>query len=488
MVAVVFVIIGASYVISNMDVQESRSNDVTPPMEKYNIYLESSYGGSTTGAGVYNKGSNPHISAVPNEGYKFAGWYQNGKLYSESTRVQVSVNSDMSFKAMFEIQYYVITISKNNNFAGTVTNSTTGVYNSMIQLNANANAGYEFNGWYEGLTKISERSSSIYTVKKDAAIEAKFSIIHDASFTIFKSSDYAPSNITAASKYNVEIVEREWRMKDVLTGEQIYWSHSVGVSTYGGGINKGRAVEVSQSVTYSDGKVAASSQIVVIDEKVKKSFSWKYHENDWTTMFRDWLGIDHKNNRSAAFTWDLSFSAYYASISDTTSRYNNVSNISKFITPNNSYIISLAKYFGDQTAGWNDLQRANYVLKFVQSLPYEYDIDFKGVSDYWKFPFETLWDQKGDCEDHAFLYASIMKALGYKVAIFDIDCYKGGIITGRHFAPGVVLSNGTGTYYTVDNEKYYYCESTTLAGLSDKNWANVGYVPDGYRVTKIYKV
>jgi hypothetical protein len=130
----------------------------------------------------------------------------------------------------------------------------------------------------------------------------------------------------------------------------------------------------------------------------------------------------------------------------------------------------------------NDLALANFILKFVQSIPYEYDIDGKGMNEYWKLPAETLWEGKGDCEDHAFLYASLLKALGYKVVIYHLN---------GHMAVGVNLVSAPGgspSYTTVNGLKYYFCETTAIVGTNWLNDANIGYMPSGNHIIGTYTV
>lgn len=75
----------------------------------------------------------------------------------------------------------------------------------------------------------------------------------------------------------------------------------------------------------------------------------------------------------------------------------------------------MAEPFRDiaEEKGWSDEQLISVVVQFVQSLTYEYDIDFNGDSDYTKFPFETILDGRGDCEDSSLLLASLLLELGY---------------------------------------------------------------------------
>ena len=139
---------------------------------------------------------------------------------------------------------------------------------------------------------------------------------------------------------------------------------------------------------------------------------------------------------------------------------------SEFVTYTDSTILDMRDYLEKQSKNMSDLQRANFVLRFVQeTITYTKDASGKGMNEYWKYPYETLFDMRGDCEDTAILYAALMKSLGYEVALLLYD---------DHMATGVGMPAGTsGTYYEKNGTRYYYCE-TTATGW----W--LGDIPDGY--------
>lgn len=224
---------------------------------------------------------------------------------------------------------------------------------------------------------------------------------------------------------------------------------------------------------HKDGESSNTGEIVT------KTFYWKYHEDDWTTTLRNWLKIGHTNNRSASLTFDMEFCAYIEYVSKTIVRANRHSALTQYATSTEPYIVSLADYFNQLTHSWADLQRINFVLKFVQSIPYARDIDNNGVEEYYSYPLETLWKQKGDCEDHTVLFAAIVKAMGYKVLIAHVP---------NHVLAAVHIVDGTGSYTTVDGLNYYYCESTSNTGSSNTNRANVGYINPSYVVDAVYVV
>ncbi len=144
-----------------------------------------------------------------------------------------------------------------------------------------------------------------------------------------------------------------------------------------------------------------------------------------------------------------------------------------FVTYNDDLVLMIADYLSKQSASMSQTQRANFVLRFVQEgIPYAYDIDTKGVDEYWKYPLETLYDGKGDCEDTSILYAAIMKDMGYEVALLWYE---------DHVAVGVALTDCSGTYYDKNGYKFFYCETTSTG------WS-AGQIPQKYNTAKVFIV
>ena len=107
----------------------------------------------------------------------------------------------------------------------------------------------------------------------------------------------------------------------------------------------------------------------------------------------------------------------------------------------------------------------NYLLAFVQYIPYQTDEEYLGYAEYWKFPLETLFDYGGDCEDTAILYAAIahesMGRLGF-------DCDAALQILPGHMAVAI----RTDAVKAKANPMGYVYGETTAKGYA------VGRIPD----------
>ena len=75
-----------------------------------------------------------------------------------------------------------------------------------------------------------------------------------------------------------------------------------------------------------------------------------------------------------------------------------------YVTPNDPSVQAQLLEIG------NDL---NTIYSWVgENIRYEFDSDIYGTEEYWQFPYETLALKTGDCEDQAFLLASLARAAG----------------------------------------------------------------------------
>jgi hypothetical protein len=116
----------------------------------------------------------------------------------------------------------------------------------------------------------------------------------------------------------------------------------------------------------------------------------------------------------------------------------------------------------------NDLETINFIVSFVQNLPYTVDSVTSPHDEYPRFPLETLIEGGGDCEDTAILTATLLKELGQDVMLIRLS---------GHMAVGVACEQCDGTYYAAADKRYYYIE-TTGAG-----WG-IGEIPPQYEYEK----
>lgn len=111
-----------------------------------------------------------------------------------------------------------------------------------------------------------------------------------------------------------------------------------------------------------------------------------------------------------------------------------------------------------------ELEKLNFIISFVQSIPYKEDQNTRGVAEFPRFPIQTLWDGHGDCEDTAILLSSLLNAMGYNDNIL--------ISSPNHVAVGLA-GDFEGEYFTYKGKNYYYIETT------GEDWM-IGEKPDNF--------
>jgi predicted transglutaminase-like cysteine proteinase len=232
---------------------------------------------------------------------------------------------------------------------------------------------------------------------------------------------------------------------------------------------------VQDELIQSEQQTQSALQIPVQEEipsdSKKVEFTWIYPEylkKEWDVVgylsneiYSSLKNIDHEQ-----VTYNFGYGAYVAlSESDTT--------ISKLV----EYISNTAK-----NENYNEVDLANMVINFTQSLEYISDKISTGYDEYPKFPFETLYDQGGDCEDIAILMATMLRKLGYRVVLVAWPDTGNG--NDGHMAIGIKGSHDLQGAYFIGNNgaRYYYIETT--GGTS----YNVGDIPEELKTRKAFLI
>jgi len=180
----------------------------------------------------------------------------------------------------------------------------------------------------------------------------------------------------------------------------------------------------------------AVSDFLVPADRMSFSYEWTYNGRTW------WL------NGSAPG------SEYYA-LHDLARNYDYAS----YVMDADPTVISVASELKSMAAAsghGGDI--AQFVLAFVQGVPYTSDLNTTGQVEYPRYPVETLVDGGGDCEDKAALYASLMQSSEFNVDAVMI-MYTSTTGDSGHMAVGIAGSY-SGSYYVYEGKDFYYCETT----------------------------
>jgi hypothetical protein len=178
-----------------------------------------------------------------------------------------------------------------------------------------------------------------------------------------------------------------------------------------------------------------------------RTYSWNYEGYRWhlTLLLNDKL-YDTYKSRTRKREYDLFASDPYddwliKNIADT--------------------LISLSKEYGLE-----ENKVPGLCVSFIQSLNYTSDVASSGYDQYPRFPYETLYDNGGDCEDTSILSVAILQEMGYDVVLLELP---------EHMALGIKCdSKMKGRSFEYKNNHYYYLETT------GSNW-QIGEMPEEYK-------
>lgn len=122
---------------ATVQLEEGRVQDYNLGYKKSITIDNYDAGGSASGAGQYTLGSTCQVSATPNSGYTFDGWYENGQLVSSDVVYSFSVNQDRTLETRYRsYSNWNISVSANPStleaLGGTSTITATAVRDVLV--------------------------------------------------------------------------------------------------------------------------------------------------------------------------------------------------------------------------------------------------------------------------------------------------------------------------------------------------------------------
>lgn len=154
--------------------------------------------GSVAGVGSYYAGDSVTLTATPDEGYEFAGWYNGNEKGSDENPYTFTVNGNITLKALFiRIVRYSLTVTADEN--GKISGSASGEYEAgeKISVTATPDEGFLFAGWFKGEEKVSDSATYEFVMPAEAvALTAKFEVKPAEKFSVVF-YDYAGKVISA---------------------------------------------------------------------------------------------------------------------------------------------------------------------------------------------------------------------------------------------------------------------------------------------------
>jgi uncharacterized repeat protein (TIGR02543 family) len=158
--------------------------------------------GSVSGGGIHKIGSSVTLTATPNSGYRFVGWYHGTELLSTDasyTFAMPTCVNNYDVEGRFLVESYNLVLSSEDTTKGSVTGAGSYDYASSVSISATAQNGYTFSGWYSGTTLVSSSNPYSFTMPyTDLNYVAKFST---NSYVMAITADSTMGSATGAGTY-----------------------------------------------------------------------------------------------------------------------------------------------------------------------------------------------------------------------------------------------------------------------------------------------
>jgi hypothetical protein len=126
-----------------------------------------------TGGGTFNSGASISLAAVPNTGYAFVNWTENGTVVITTPSYTLSASGNRTLIANF-VATYTIAATSSPIGAGAVTGGGTFNSGAGITVEATAALGYAFVNWTENGTIVSTTPSYSFSAVTDRSLIANF--------------------------------------------------------------------------------------------------------------------------------------------------------------------------------------------------------------------------------------------------------------------------------------------------------------------------
>ena len=134
---------------------------------------------SMSGNGFYYQDTEVTLTASPNAGFEFEGWYneQGEKLPDETPELSLTVSQDVYYVARFNRINYTISVVAEPADFGEVTGGGATPYHYNAKVEAVAKEGRQFNGWYDANGELVSQQAVYYPlVSQDETLTARFGL------------------------------------------------------------------------------------------------------------------------------------------------------------------------------------------------------------------------------------------------------------------------------------------------------------------------
>ncbi len=164
--------------------------------------------GTVSGGGTYPYGTTTTLTATTDDHqYDFLGWYSGDTLLSDKQQYTFTVSEDQVIVAKWKLISYSVTINQNIAEAGTTDGFGSYGRGSTVTVRATLARGYQFVGWYENGTLISDaREYTISDLGKDRILEVRWRVANEYTFN-YTETECTITGVTDKTRKNYSIPE-----------------------------------------------------------------------------------------------------------------------------------------------------------------------------------------------------------------------------------------------------------------------------------------
>ncbi|MCL2202052.1 MAG: stalk domain-containing protein [Oscillospiraceae bacterium] len=145
---------------------QARFNQV----QQWTITTSSTTGGTVSGGGTFGHNAPVTLVATPQSGWVFAGWYEGNTRVHTNATWTFNATANRTLQARFN-QWTITTTTQGG---GTATGGGMFNQNETVTLVATPQAGWNFDGWYEGNVRVNTSAVWQFAATANRNLQARF--------------------------------------------------------------------------------------------------------------------------------------------------------------------------------------------------------------------------------------------------------------------------------------------------------------------------
>ena len=153
------------------------------PRYEISVSVNPIEGGTVTGAGLYDNGTECTLMATASAGYGFRNWTVDGEIVSEEPSYTFMVTNSVNITANFGVLCTVSAVVSPEN-SGTITGMGEYPLGAETTLTAIANEGYAFNSWTIDGEIVSMEPAYTFIVTGALDLTANFDVLYSVSAVV----------------------------------------------------------------------------------------------------------------------------------------------------------------------------------------------------------------------------------------------------------------------------------------------------------------